>query len=149
MELPDHLHAQIVALCSRGDESADQGDFSTALEKYWAAWDLLPETKTDWEAATWILTAIGDANFRSGDFEAGRANLSNAMRCPDAIGKPFIHLRLGQCQFETGNLKRAADELARAFLLEGLALFEDEDPKYIEWIKPQLKEPKNGWPEGY
>jgi hypothetical protein len=71
------------------------------------------------------------------------------MHCPDAIGNPFIHLRLGQCQFEIGNLKRAADELARAFLMEGLALFEDEDPKYIEWIKPQLKEPKEGWPEGY
>jgi hypothetical protein len=26
-------------------------------------WDLLPEPKTSWEAATWLLGAIGDANF--------------------------------------------------------------------------------------
>ena len=149
MELPDQLHSQIVTLCTEGDEAAERGDFSIALDSYWAAWDLLPGTKTDWAASTWILTAIGDANFLSGDFQAGRDNLSNAMHCPDAIGNPFIHLRLGQCQFELGNLKRAADELARAYLLEGLALFNDEDPKYIEWIKPQLEEPAGGWPKGY
>lgn len=149
MDLPDQLHAQIVALCSKGDEAADRGEFPIALDNYWAAWDLLPDKKHDWEAATWILTAIGDANFLSGNIEAGRDNLSNAMHCPDAIGNPFIHLRLGQCQFELGNLKRAADELARAYLLDGLAVFEDENPKYIDWIKPQLKEPLDGWPEGY
>jgi hypothetical protein len=149
LDLPDQLHTQIVALCSKGDEAAERGEFPTALDSYWAAWDLLPDTKHDWEAATLILTAIGDANFLSGNFEAGRDNLSNAMHCPDAIGNPFVHLRLGQCQFELGNLKRAADELARAYLLEGLAVFEGENPKYIDWIKPQLEEPPDGWPEGY
>jgi hypothetical protein len=32
---------------------------------------LLPEPQTDWEAATWILAAIGDANFLGDDFTAG------------------------------------------------------------------------------
>jgi hypothetical protein len=30
----------------------------------WSAWDLLPEPQADWEAATWILGAIGDVNFQ-------------------------------------------------------------------------------------
>jgi len=83
--------------------------------------------------------AIGDANFLSGDYQAGRDNLTTAIHCPDAIGNPFFHLRLGQCQYELGNQDRAADELARAFLLEGEALFAEEDPKYLEFVKTQLK----------
>jgi hypothetical protein len=57
------------------------------------------------------------------------------MHCPNGIGNPFIHLRLGQCQFETGNLDSAADELTSAYALEGEELFADDDPKYFEFLK--------------
>jgi len=117
---------------------ADSADFPRALEKYWAAWDLLPEPQCDWDAATWLLAAIGDANFPGGDYEAGRDNLSNAMHCPDAIGNPFLHLRLGQCQFELGNVKLAADELTRAFITGGNQVFADEDPKYYAFVRKRL-----------
>src|SRR5579863_5981528 len=115
-ELEDEAHKRIQDLCSRGDALAEKSDYASALELYWAAWDLLPEPRTDWEAATWILAAIGDANYLGGDYVAGRDNLSMAMHCPQAIGNPFLHLRLGQCQYELGNLDRAADELARAYM---------------------------------
>lgn len=144
-ELSDELHQKITMLCESGDAHAEQGRYSKALSDYWAAWDLLPEPRNDWQAATWILAAIGDANFLSGDFVAGRDNLSSAMHCPDAIGHPFLHLRLGQCQLELGDHRRAADELARALILEGPQFFDDEDPKYLDWIRPQLKEPPGGW----
>ena len=137
--LSDEVHGQIKTLCSTGDALAKAEKFPAALKFYWQAYDLLPEPKTDWEAATWILAAIGDANFLSGDYQAGRDNLTTAMHGPDAIGNPFFHLRLGQCQYELGNQDRAADELARAFLLEGEALFAEEDPKYLEFVKTQLK----------
>ena len=144
-ELPSNIHDEIGRLCQEGDSLAEKERFSEALDRYWNAWDLLPEPRLKWEAATWLLAAIGDANFLNSDFVAGRDNLSNAMRCPDGIGNPFLHLRLGQCQFELGNQKRAADELARAFLLEGEKIFRDEDPKYLAWIKPQVREPPGGW----
>jgi hypothetical protein len=115
------------------------------LKKYGAAWDLLPEPKTQWEAATWILGTIGDVSFQSGDFGAGRDKLSLAMQCPDAIGNPFLHLRPGQCQFELGSLDRAADELARAYMAEGTEIFGDEDPKYLDFLKTRLKPPPGGW----
>ena len=143
--LSDEMHGQIKTLCSTADALAEEQRFPAALKLYWQAYDLLPEPKTQWEAATWILAAIGDANFLSGDFQAGRDNLASAMHCPDAIGNPFFHLRLGQCQFELGNQDRAADELARAFLLEGEELFAQEDPKYLAFVKSQLKEPPGGW----
>ena len=101
-ELNDQTYDTICQLCEQGDTLADDGQYAEALDLYWQAWDLLPEPKTDWEAATWILAAIGDADFLSSDFAAAHEHLSHAMFCPDAIGNPFLHLRLGQAQFELG-----------------------------------------------
>lgn len=147
-ELDDKTHDTIKELCAEGDHHAEDGDYALALKLYWKAWDLLPEPQTDWEAATWILAAIGDASFLGGDFEAGRESFSNAMHCPNAIGNPFLHLRLGQCQFELGNLYRAADELTRALMGGGEEFLQDDDPKYWEFLKTKLKPPPGGWSEG-
>jgi tetratricopeptide (TPR) repeat protein len=138
-ELPKPIHEKIKSLCKTGDFFAEHDEFSAALEQYWAAWDLLPQPQTNWEAATWILAAIGDANFLGRDFQAGRDNLSLAMHCPDAIGNPFLHLRLGQCQFELGDLDRAADELTRAYMGQGDEIFDGEDPKYFEFLKTRIE----------
>ena len=143
-ELDGIVHERIQALCAEGDTLVKKAKYSTALQKYWAAWDLLPEPKTDWKAATWILAAIGDANFLGGDFVAGQDNLAKAMHCPDAIGNPFLHLRFGQCQFELGNLDRAADELVRAYMGAGDEIFKGAD-KYFAFIKTRLKPPPSGW----
>jgi tetratricopeptide (TPR) repeat protein len=144
-ELDDATYDQIRGLCARGDDLTNNGQLSEALKSYWSAWKSLPEPQTAWQAATWILAAIGDVNFQQRNFEAGRDNLQMAMQCPDAVGNPFLHLRLGQCQFELGNMDRAADELARALLIESPRLFQNEDPKYLAFIKGKLKEPPSGW----
>jgi tetratricopeptide (TPR) repeat protein len=143
-ELPDDVYSRIKVLCKKGDLFARNRDFAAALEKYWSAWDLLPEPQTDWNAATWILAAVGDANFLGGDFVAGRDNLSMAMRCPNAIGNAFLHLRLGQCEFELGNLERATDELTRAYMGNGAGIFKGAE-KYFEFLKTQLLPPPKGW----
>jgi hypothetical protein len=113
-ELSDAIHT---------DELAKQQNYAQALASHWAAWDLLPEPKTEWEAATWILAAVGDANFLTGDYAAGCDNLGHTMHCPDAIGNPFLHLRLRQCQFELGAVDRAADKLMRAYMGAGADIF--------------------------
>lgn len=148
-ELDEKTYSEIQDLCAQGDNLAEQGNFSSALQNYWSAFDLVPEPKTDWDTSTWILTAIGDANFLGKDFQAGVDNLSNAMHCPGAIGNPFVHMRLGQCQFEVGNLDRAADELTRAYAIAGDDIFSDEDPKYLAFqsshIHPEPPKKKSWW----
>lgn len=144
-ELSDDIHEKIQQFSAEGDQLAEESKYSEALERYWQAWDLIPEPKADWEAATWLLAAIGDSNFLSEDYQAGADNLSTAMRYPGGIGNPFLHLRLGQCQFEIGNEDRAADELARAYMAAGHQIFEDQDPKYFEFLKTRLDPPAVGW----
>lgn len=137
-ELDENTYEEIQTLTQNGDAFAEDGNYAEALNEYWKAFDLVPEPKTNWEATTWILAAIGDANFLGKDFQAGIDNLSNAMHCPGAIGNPFLHLRLGECQFELGNLDRAADELTRAYAVAGEDIFDREDPKYFEFLKTRI-----------
>jgi tetratricopeptide (TPR) repeat protein len=133
-ELSDQVQAEIRRLCALGDVDADRARYPDALGAYWAAWDLLPEPKLECEAATWILAAVGDVNFLGGDYIAGRDNLSTVMHCPGALGIPFLHMRLGQCQYELGDQAQAIRELKRAYLGGGADLFDDEDAKYTDCL---------------
>lgn len=142
--LSDEMHEEVKRLCSEGNKHADSKHWAVALALYWQAFDLLPEPKTQWSAGTWVLAAIGDTNFLAGDFEAGRDNLSSAMHYPNAIGNPFLHLRLGQCQFELGALERAADELSRAYMGAGAKIFSADEPKYFDFLKTRLQPPASG-----
>lgn len=133
-ELDPHLHTRINRFCEIGDTLAEEGKYSYAVASYQYAWNLLPDPKENWEAATWILVAIGDAHFLNSNYPAALTALEQAMRCPEAIGNPFIHLRLGQTQFELGNKDRAADELMRAYMGAGAEIFAEEAPKYLEFL---------------
>lgn len=144
-ELDDQIYARIKALCQNGEEAAARGQRSEAIEDFSAALEVVPAPKEEWESTTWILGAIGDLQFLDGAFEASRETLQWAMHCPGAIGNPFLHLRLGQCQFELENLERAGDELARAYLGGGDELFEAEDPKYLKYVHTILVPPPQGW----
>lgn len=143
-ELPDSVHSEVVRLSAEGDALAERENYERAIQKYSEALGMLPPPRTDWEACTWLLASIGDAHFQAKQFGQARIALTDAMRCPDAIGNPFIHLRLGQSQFELGNMPRANDELARAYMAAGKAIFDDEDPKYFNHLKTVLKPPANG-----
>ncbi|MDJ0969985.1 MAG: hypothetical protein QNJ06_08785 [Kiloniellales bacterium] len=60
---------------------------------------------------------------------------------PDGLGNLFVRLRLGQAQFVLGQLDRSADELARAYMGGGSEIFEEEDPKYWDFIRSKLQPP--------
>jgi tetratricopeptide (TPR) repeat protein len=140
-ELDDEVYETIQTLCATADALAESGEYPDALGKYWEAFDLIPEPKQEWEATLWVLAAIGDANFLLGDYAAARDNLANAMHCPGAMGNPFLHLRLGQSQFELGNLDRAADELTRAYGVAGTEIFDEEDRKYLDFLQTRIALP--------
>jgi tetratricopeptide (TPR) repeat protein len=143
-ELPADAHEKIMELSEQGNLLAEQGKLREAIEKFIAALDLVPEPITDWEASTWLLGSIGDMNFQLRAYEHAARALADAMHCPGAIGNPFLHLRLGQCLFELGDRKRAADELTRAYGIEGKDMFAEEEPKYLAFLKTVIDPPANG-----
>ena len=143
--LDDYTYERVKSLCKEGDDFFESNDFGAALDKYRQALAFLPEPVTAWNAATWIFTAIGDACFLSGDMNAAYNAFSSATHCPDGIGNPFIHFRLGQIQLALGNDIIALDELTRAYMGGGKKIFDGEDPKFFNLIKLHLKEPPSGW----
>jgi tetratricopeptide (TPR) repeat protein len=139
LEIDDDTYSKICKLCQEGDEYVTKEKFNLAVQKYEEAFDLVPDPYERYHASTWILTAIGDSYFLMGNYERARDAIGNVMYCPEAIGNPFIHLRFGQVQLELGNLIRAQDELARAYMIEGEKIFQDEDPKYLAYVKTVLR----------
>lgn len=144
MDLPQEIHKRVEEISSKGESLAERGAYREAIEQYIEALNLLPEPVTNWEACTWLLVAIGDTNFQASNYEQAKNALSDSMHCPGAVGNSFIHLRLGQVQFELGDKERAADELARAYMGAGSEIFEEDDPKYFEFVKSVLKPPADG-----
>lgn len=87
--------------------------------------------------------AIADSYFFLGDFSEARKALEYAMVSPGGLGNPFLHLRLGQCQYELGVEDRAAEELTRAYMGAGKDIFALENPKYFEFLQTKILPPAN------
>jgi tetratricopeptide (TPR) repeat protein len=139
LEIDDLSYSKILELSKQGDNYAQRHEFTKAIDSYYDALDLVPDPLEAYSATTWLLTAIGESYLLSNDYENAREVLQQAMHCPDAIGNPFIHLILGQAQFELGNFDRAKDELARAYMGGGKEIFAGDDPKYYEYLKALMR----------
>lgn|SRR3989338_3773565 len=143
-ELPFRVHQRVQELSVQGDAFAEQGNYDAAINKYNEAWLAIPDPKNDWEASTWLLVAVGDACFLGGYFTSGSEAFRYALSCPGGIGNPFVHLRLGQCEFERKELDEAAEHLTRAYMLEGKEILSNDHPKYFEYLKTRIKPPASG-----
>ncbi len=135
MELEDELYDKIVEWSEDGDTLLGEEDYEGAIKKYQAALGLLPEPKYDWEAGTWLYAALGDAYYLSSRYNEAERCLQEALKCPDGIGNPFILLRLGECHYELGNMKKAKENILQAYMCEGEDIFEEEEGKYFDLIK--------------
>lgn len=100
---------------------------------------MIPDPKEDWEASTWIFTAIGEAFFFKAKYVDALQNLQAAVVSPGGLGNPLVHLRLGEVYYELNNLEKAGDELTRAYLGGGREIFELEDPKYVEFLATKIE----------
>lgn len=134
-ELNEDIYEQVLTLSEEADDLVDGGDLDAALNKYADALDLLPEPLHEWEASTWLFASIGDVLWTQRNLPLAYDAFNDALGCPGGIGNPFIHLRVGQLDFELGNIDKARDELMRAFMGGDRKIFEQEDPRYFALIE--------------
>lgn len=133
--MDDGLHRAIVRHTNKGNRLFDQDRYEDAQREFEEALKLIPEPIEDWEAATWVLSSIGDCLFFLGDYAGAHEQFAHAVACPGGLGNAFVHLRLGEVQYEQGNQDRAKDELARAYMAGGPEIFAQEDPKYLAFLR--------------
>ncbi|HEU0135292.1 MAG TPA: hypothetical protein VFR28_10750 [Allosphingosinicella sp.] len=125
---------RILALCEAGDRHAEAGQPGSALGEYAEAWALIPHPRERWRISTKVISAIADSWFQAGKYDEVLRALEFGMNCPDAVGNPFLHLRLGQALLEQGQEVRAETELRTAYEAHGEAIFAHEDPKYLAFL---------------
>jgi tetratricopeptide (TPR) repeat protein len=139
-ELDDAVYEKIVRHTDAGNRILDEnGSYASAMSEYEKALALLPKPVSQWEAALWIYTALGDCCFLTQQIEAALAHMRSAVLCPGGLGNAFVHLRMGQCLFEQGQLPKAADELARAYMGAGIDIFSEEDEKYLTFLRTKMR----------
>ncbi|MGX5200363.1 hypothetical protein [Aliikangiella sp. IMCC44632] len=147
MDWNDESYERMQELSEEGNQLQEKGAVTAALKKFQAALAEVPEPILEWSESVWINTAIGDCFFSLGRFNESLVALQNAIQGPEALGNPFIHLRLGQCRLELGHEAEAADELTRAFMGGGHEVFEEDDSRYFAFLKTKIKPPEGGWPD--
>ena len=148
-DLPPELSDEVRRLSADGEELLERGSYEQALGRFMSALALLPSPQTDWPEFSSISMAIGDANYLLGHYSVAWSAFQDVMKSGDFSDNPFVRLRLGQCLFELDDHKEAANWLTGAYLMAGKEIFASDDPKYLNFIKSQLKAPPGGWPEGW
>lgn len=127
MELAPEIFQKVTNLSEEGNELLEAHDSHPAILKWTQALALLPDPKSDWEAAMWLYASIGDAHYQAGEFSAASQALFDALNCPDGASNPFVHYRLGQSQMRLGNEKVGIDHLLQAYMLDGREIFDAEN----------------------
>ncbi len=84
-----------------------------------------------------------------GDLEGALQELRTCLNTENeaVLDNPYIHLRKGQCHYMMGDEEDALRELAIAYTLDGERIFEDEDPRFLSFLKERSSSGSDG-PEG-
>ena len=139
-ELDEATFQALTAHSDEGNRWCDEAQYARALPHYQKALQLIPRPLEDWEASTWVLTAIADCLFLMGEHAQAAVHLKQVLGCPGAWGNAFIHLRLGQTALKLGQEDLAKEHLARAYMGGGGELFEDEAPEYLHFLRRFMKD---------
>lgn len=140
--LPESERRQLEQLLAEARKDTEAGRLDDAGQKLSQAIRRIPESVIEeLELTTQLISAMGDVLFRRKEYDKALDALTDAVGLPGGLGEPFIHLRLGQVQFDLNDLERAGDELARAYMGGGREIFEGEDPKYFALVEKLLQPP--------
>lgn len=131
---------KIEELSEKGNDLFDKDNFNEAINVWQEALLLIPGNQNLYSESQWLHTSIGDALFYLGNYEKALLSFKKAKQNIEnnAYGNPFIMLRLGQCYLENNLTKDATEYLLRAFMFEGEDIFEDDDEKYLNFLKKNV-----------
>lgn len=132
--LPDSITQRIERLCSEGEAFAADDRMNAAVLRYTTALRLLPRPQDRWQVTPRVLASIIELCFDKGDYLSAREAALAALECPTVAHNPALHLKLGAIYFEEGNLTAAREQFAQALAGGGQEVFDDEDPKYWDFM---------------
>jgi hypothetical protein len=123
-----------------------------AQRAYQRAWPA--SSGLDARERVWLLFCIANASIRAGDFDDAFAACAGAQKgfasTGIIAGNPLFHLLAGLAADALDEFELATDNLARALICGGPAIFVDEDPHHLARMKTLLRPPAEiGTWDGY
>ncbi|MBB6521981.1 tetratricopeptide repeat protein [Pseudoteredinibacter isoporae] len=129
MSLDSNIAHQIEELCDRGYQLYDEQSYEAALRVFYQAWLKLPKPQAQYQQAAWVLTAIGDSYYKLSNYSQSIEALNSALHCPGGQ-LAFIHTRLAQAYYESGDKNSSAEHFQKA---------EEMDPKQTQKLAPKYR----------
>lgn len=126
---------EVQELAERINDLMDAEDYRSAIELCHQGLALLGNPRLA-DGAMWFFGTMGDALIELGDWQAARDAFFEATQSPGGIENPYIQLRLGQCEYELGYERPAANGLIAAYMMIP-EIFEEEPPRYLQFLKDQ------------
>lgn len=99
------------------------------------AFKLILGAKAHWDAAMWLYASIGDVYRRTGRMPEALSYFQSADAAGDGHANPFVQLNLGATLYDLERYDEATDPLLRAYMLEGVEIFEGEPTTYLEHLE--------------
>lgn len=131
-----------IKTCDMASDALDKGDNKRALLLFREAYLLLPEPRHTWEQACFILSSMSDIYMDMREWNLALNAARKAEKCPDIHDQPrsklYVSRQIGIASFELGDLKTAREELAKVIIACGNELFEDDDPKYYNYVSKRI-----------
>ncbi|CDZ32529.1 Hypothetical protein NGAL_HAMBI1145_13000 [Neorhizobium galegae bv. officinalis] len=134
-ELPDEIHDRVTDLSEQGNDMLDAGNADGAIAVWRSALTLLPEPRQKWDATMWLYASIGDAQQQKGETEEALSSFHQAAASADGYANGFVQLGIGTCLYDLGRLEESTDPLLRAYMAEGEEIFEDSEPRYLDYLR--------------
>lgn len=145
LELPADLKAQVDQQIDQAIALEEQQQFAEATRIYEETLALIPEPQHAYWETMRIYVGFGEIHFAQQQFEQAMSFYQECFKMPEGSLNSFVLLRVGETAFELEDPITAAEHLTRAMMLEGTAIFEEEDPRYFDFLKTVLKAPPGGW----
>ncbi len=139
--LPDSVFAVVHTFCKTGAEAMQAKRPREAHDSFVGVLELVPKPLGRWNAVGWALLALGHTHISQASWNTARQVLSDAMWSPGVFGNPWAHRLKGQVHLALSERERAADDLARAYMAGGRAIFEGAGPECMVLLEQVLEPP--------
>jgi len=80
-----------------------------------------------------------EKEFKNKNFRQALSLINDCLNLDQGLNDARLYLRKGQCLFELQDFENSADALTRAYMAAGREIFENEDNKYVEYLKTKIK----------
>lgn len=138
IEIPDAIQEKLTSI---DDITVSSQDVAAKVDALYDMYSSLTDEQKQGREGRYFIIRIGEVCYAEKMIDDALDNFNFAMKFSDTLGNPYLHMRLGQLQYCLGNQERQIDELSRALIMGGEAVFNNESPLFLQMVKAELVEP--------